>query len=239
MALKKSSLIDYLWQKSSRKIWVKLLASTLAFSALFSVLALGNIGGIISNATVLGNLSVTATNLHNQLYFILPPVIVVNLIDFPLPHAVEYFFLVKRKKLLSYLLWHCVLVEICLIFSLILAGIISGCFSKLAWIDLDFGIDFLSLIYCLFGLMIIILVLDLLSLLIGKLKSGILIELFVLADNYLLSHYGWSLLLTHGLVNLPGQTINFLTEPAVYLAYLLLLLRYLSSKNFLQEVNYA
>jgi hypothetical protein len=231
------SLVNYLRQKSGSWLAIKSILFVLVWTGVYTILILSNAKIVEPGTPALSNARLTISNLHNQLYFLAPLLIVSSLLFFSRPQSIEFFYLVLKKQMRQYLLIYTILETILLISSFLLSFVISAFVTK-APLASQIGLEFLLLLAHYLGVFTLLFFLETAIFLAGKLRAGAAIESLLLLDAFCLDRLGWSVFLNHGLAIVSGQGF-FVTAPAVYLAYGLLLYYYLASRAFYQEVKYA
>lgn len=115
------SLVNYLRQKSGSWLAIKSILFVLVWTGVYTILILSNAKIVEPGTPALSNARLTISNLHNQLYFLAPLLIVSSLLFFSRPQSIEFFYLVLKKRLRQYLLIYTILETILLISSFLLS----------------------------------------------------------------------------------------------------------------------
>ena len=124
------SLVNYLRQKSGTWLAIKSILFVLIWVGVYTILILSNAKIVEPGTPALSNARLTVSNLHNQLYFLAPLLIVSSLLFFSRPQSIEFFYLVLKKRLRQYLLIYTILETILLISSFLLSFVISAFVTK-------------------------------------------------------------------------------------------------------------
>lgn len=231
------SLVNYLRQKSGSWLAIKSILFVIIWASVYTALFLMHNKIVAPGTPALSNVRLTVTNLHNQLYFLAPLLIVSSLLFFSRPQSVEFFYLVLRKRLRQYLLIYTVFEMFLLTISLLISSLISAFVTK-APIAPQAGSEIIILLAHFLGVFVLILSLNALVFLTDKLKAGAAVEVLLLLDTLCIAKLSWSFFLAHGLVNLIDN-IFFVFDPLIYLIYGFLLYYCLGSRAFYQLVQYV
>ena len=208
------------------RIWQTIIAaiSLLFITVAINLLLIQNYFSLQGKTTLLSNALLTIQSIHNQLYFLFPLISATYLLLFIKPIPLEFFWLTKRKQLVSYIS-HFVLICLGLLIASIFLANLGLVVLVRPRID-NFSSVLPALVKLLIHLLswyLILFALFLLSIRYNKLIALMGMAFFLIVDDLLFATLHFSLFLTNGLA-FPSTypMLSILSGGCLYLAYYLL-----------------